>query len=72
MPMPWACAGNVARQPTTTMKNPFRHPTPQELIRQQMEEAMRLELEHRAAAEAHQALADMYKARIERLLKISK
>lgn len=51
------------------MKNPFRHPTPQELIRQHLVEAMRLELEHRAAAEAHQAMADMYKARVARLEK---
>lgn len=70
MPMPWACAGNVARQPTTTMKNIFRHPTPQELIRQQLDEAMRMELECRAIAEAYQAKANMYSDRIKRLEQI--
>lgn len=52
----------------TTMFNAvFRIPAAQKIAQRQLEEAERLLLEHEAAAEHHDALATMYRGRIERL-----
>jgi hypothetical protein len=45
----------------------FSPTNPAKVRQQQLYEAERLQLEHAAAAEHHQALADMYAARIKRL-----
>lgn len=45
----------------------FRPTSPQKIVAQQRYEAERLRLEHAAAAEHHQALAEMYAKRIGRL-----
>ncbi|NDZ11523.1 hypothetical protein C7T35_01245 [Variovorax sp. WS11] len=45
--------------------------SPEKVVAQQLYEARRLALEHRAAAEHHAALADMYDGRVERLEPLS-
>lgn len=45
----------------------FRMPNASDIRRQQIEEAARLALSCQAAAEHHQALATMYRARVRRL-----
>ncbi len=45
----------------------FRKQTAARIAQQQLDEAERLALEHKAAAEHHEALAAMYAARIARL-----
>lgn len=45
----------------------FQPTSPSKVAEQQLYEAKRLVLEHAAAAEHHAALAEMYKARIDRL-----
>lgn len=49
------------------IKNLFRTPTGLDLAKDQIEDARRQYTLHTAAAEHHQALADMYLKRIERL-----
>ena len=47
--------------------NLFRAPSAEEIHTDQLEDARRLALEHEAAAEHHDALATMYRGRIQRL-----
>lgn len=49
------------------IKNPFRLPTADEVRQQQLEEAERTQLQHKACAEYHSSMASMLAARIERL-----
>lgn len=49
-----------------------RRPTPAGVTATQLYEAQRYRLEHLAAAEHHQALANMYAARVKRLQKEQK
>ena len=49
----------------------FKPTSPEKVVAQQLFEARRLALEHRAAAEHHAALADMYDSRVERLEPLS-
>ena len=48
-------------------KNPFKLPTADNVRQQQLQDAERFHLEHKAAAEFHASMASMYAARIERL-----
>lgn len=48
----------------------FRRPTHGQYVAGQIEEARRAALEHRAAAEHHAALADMYEHRVDRLQRV--
>lgn len=52
--------------------NPFTPPALGKIIDEQLYEARRLALEHEAAAEHHDALAMMYRARIDRLVAVEK
>lgn len=45
----------------------FRIPTARKIAMRQLEDAERAALEHEAAAEHHDALATMYRGRVERL-----
>jgi len=47
--------------------NPFKQPTAEQIRQVQLEQAERMALEHESAAEHHDALATMYRGRIERL-----
>lgn len=47
--------------------NPFKQPTPEQIRAKQAEEAERSALEHEANAEYSQAMATMYRNRVERL-----
>ncbi len=47
--------------------NPFKMPSAEDIRKKQLEEAERASLEHEAAAEHHDALATMYRGRVERL-----
>lgn len=49
----------------------FKPTSPEKVVAQQLYEARRLALEHRAAAEHHAALADMYDGRVDRLQPMS-
>lgn len=48
----------------------FRRPSHRQYVEEQIEEARRASLEHRAAAEHHSALADMYEHRVDRLQRV--
>lgn len=52
----------------TDMRNPFKKPSADAIAREAAADALRCHLDHSMAAEHHQALADMYKARAKRLL----
>jgi hypothetical protein len=45
----------------------FKPTNPDKIVQQQLYEARRLRLEHQVHAEYHQAMAEMLKARIDRL-----
>lgn len=48
----------------------FRRPTPQKYVTDQIADARLAALEHRAAAEHHAALANMYEHRVDRLQRV--
>lgn len=69
-----ACAGDVPGYTTTItmpkfLKALFTREAVQKIITDQLYEARRLAVEHEGHAEHHEALARMYRARIERLQK---